>query len=147
MKKTWILVANASKAVLYNFVPPQAKEKPKLIVVEEFSHPASREKDRDLTSDRLGEYVSKPGGHGNFSEASDPHQYEAKVFAHQLFQKLEHGRVSNQYQHLILAASPHFLGLLRQEIDERPLKNIDIREITKDYTHESAASLIQLLHL
>ena len=147
MEKTWVLVANASKAVLYHFVPPGAKEKPKLMIVDEFSHPESREKDHDLTSDREGEYISKPGGHGNFIEASDPHKYEAKVFAHQLFQKLEQGRVGNQYQKLVLVAAPHFLGLLRQEIDERPLKKVTIKEITKDYTGEPSNELIKLLDL
>lgn len=148
MDKTWILVANASMAILYNFEPTNsANEKPKLTVVENFAHPESRESDRSLTSDRLGEYISRPGGHGNFVESSDPHQYEAKVFAHELFKKLEQGRVTHQFNSLILVASPHFLGLLRQCIDDQPFKNLPIQEVGKDYTKEKPQDLINLLGL
>ncbi len=148
MDNTWILVANASTATLYSFTPTESgKGKPQLTVVAELSHPQSREKDQELTSDRPGEYISGTGGHGNFAEASDPHQYEAVIFARELFHKLEQGRVSHQYRDLILVASPHFLGLLRQSIDERPLKNVAIQEVHKDYTKEKPQDLIKLLGL
>jgi len=145
MTKTWILIANASVAFLYE--PEWVNSKPTLKLVGEYSHPDSRKKDRQITSDREGQYIARTGGHGNFIEASDPHQYEAEVFARELFQVIEQGRVNNKYQSLTLIAAPHFMGLLRQCIDERPLKNVDITEIQKDYTKEKPHDLVKILNL
>lgn len=149
MDKTWILIANASTATLYDYVSSQSKnDKPELKVIQNFNHPESRKNDGELVTDKEGSYASRgaTGGHyGNFVEASDPHQYQAKVFAHELFQKLEQGKGGNQYKKLILVASPHFLGLLRQCIDEKPFVNISIQEIKKDLTKEKPHSLIKLL--
>jgi len=148
MDKTWILVANASMATLYECpAAVSAHSKPALAVVKEFYHPDSRKKDHDLVSDREGAYFSGTGGHGNFVENSDPHQYEATVFARELYKHLEHGRVTNQYQSLILVAGPPFLGLLRQCIDERPLKNVALHEVPKEYVDKKLHELIELLDL
>jgi protein required for attachment to host cells len=142
MDKTWILVANASTAALYDYA---TSDKPTLTVVKEFAHPDSRKKDHDLASDREGQYIARAGGHGNFVESSDPHQYEATVFARELYQALEKGRVSHQYESLVLIAEPHFMGLLRQCIDERPLKNVHIREVQKEYTQKKPHELLDFL--
>lgn len=149
MDNTWILVANASMAILYSFVPTESpKKKLTLNIVGEYQHPASREHDHTLVSDRLGEYQKQRGyGHGSFAEPTDPHEYEREVFAKQLFHKLEEGRVANQYKGLILVSSPHFLGLLHQNIDNHPIKHLLIREVQKDYTKEDTKSLIKLLNL
>ncbi len=148
MEKIWILVANASAATLYNFVKGKANEKPQLQVVEQLIHPESRESDRELTSDREGEYIGSQGGHGNFIENSDPHQYEAVVFAHQLYKKLDHARANREFHSLILVAAPHFMGLLHQCMDGHPFKKeIQIQEIQKDYTKEKPHDLIKLLNL
>lgn len=148
MEKTWILLANAGEAILYNYAPAASGDKRSaLSVIENFSHPDSRKKDQELTSDRQGAYLSSQGGHGTFTDSSDPHQYEAQVFARALFHVLEDGFNKNQYQKLILASSPHFMGLLRKEIEGRSLKNIPIQEIHKDYTKEKPQDLINLLGL
>jgi protein required for attachment to host cells len=148
MSNTWILVANASAAALYSFEPSHSKkEKPKLTLIGDFLHPGSRLKDVDITSDRLGEYFSKPGGHGNFAEPTDPHQYEATVFARELSQKLEHGRTSNEYHKLILVAAPHFLGLLRECMGHKVFEGIQIEEVHKDYTKVKPHELADLLNL
>ncbi|MBS0351591.1 MAG: host attachment protein [Proteobacteria bacterium] len=148
MDTTWILVANASLATLYSFESsPSPQAKPKLTVVDNFSHPESRMKDTDIASDRAGEYINTAGGHGNFTEQSDPHQYEATVFARELSKKLEQGRTQNQYRKLILVAAPHFMGLLRECIAEKPFGNIKIEEIQKDYTKAKPHELLSLLNL
>jgi protein required for attachment to host cells len=144
MEKTWIVVANASRATIYNYT--SSKNKPELTVVEELIHPDSRKKDSELVSDREGEYRAA-GGHGNFNEASDPHQYEAVVFARELSQKLEQAKSSQQYQALILVAAPRFMGLLRQSLNDRLFHDISIQEFQKDYTLEPQQELIKLLNL
>lgn len=147
MDKTWILVASASMATLYDYASPKSiNGKPTLNTVKEFAHPDSRKKDRNLTSDRQGAFMSS-GSYGTFVDSSDPHQYEAEVFAHQLVQALEQGRVDNQYQALVLVSAPHFLGLLRKSIDDHPLKKMPIHEVEKDYTKNKPHELIELLNL
>lgn len=145
MEKTWILVANASRATLYGYTPSNAKST--LSVVGEFEHTESRKPDRDLVSDRKGEYQSSYGGHGDFVEPTDPHKHEAEVFARELCTKLEEGWGNRQFQDLILIAAPPFLGLMRSCIDHRSLKKVPIQEIRKDYTLEKPHSLIKILDL
>jgi protein required for attachment to host cells len=144
MEKTWILVANSSRATLYGYTPSNTK--PGLQVLGEFEHIQSRKSDSELVTDREGAYQSY-GGHGNFIEQTDPHKHEAEVFARELYTKLEEGRTSHQFQDLILIAAPHFMGLLRSCIDGRPFKNVSIKEIQKDYTQEKPHSLIKILNL
>lgn len=150
MDKTWILVANASVATVYSVSTPESsKKKASLAVVAEYSHPDSRKKDHDLMTDKLGRYQSHRGeetsGRGSFAEATDPHKHEADIFAKELCQHLVAGRDQNQYKKLILVAAPHFMGLLRQCIDNHPLRNIEIKEIQKDYTQEKPDQLLSLL--
>jgi protein required for attachment to host cells len=147
MDKTWVLVACASSAVLYDYVSRDSNtHKPALHVVEEFNHPDSRKKNTELVSDREGQYRSG-SGHGNFVETSDPHQFEAKAFAIELCKKLEQSRGANQFKSLVLVAEPHFMGLLRQCIENWPQQNVSIREILKDYTKEPVNKLLGLLNL
>ncbi len=144
MEKIWILVANASRAALYGYTPSNTK--PSLPILGEFEHPESRKPDRDLVSDRLGEYQSS-GGHGDFAEPTDPHKHEAELFARELCAKLEEGWNNHQFQELILIAAPPFLGFMRNGINHRSLKNAPIKEIQKDYTLEKPHSLIKILDL
>lgn len=144
MEKIWIVVANASHAVIYDYT--SSKSKPVLTVIDELTHADSRKKDSELVSDREGEYRAA-GGHGNFVESSDPHKYEAFVFARQLSRALEQSRQIQKYQALTIVAGPHFMGLLRQCMSEGPLKNMSIQEVVKDYSGQSPHELIKLLDL
>lgn len=149
MDNIWVLVANASVATVYNFVSHKSsQQKPNLEVVEQFQHPDSRKKDQDLVSDRMGDYQSRNGaGRGSFVENSDPHQYEAEVFARELVHFLEKGRTAHKFASLMLVAEPHFMGLLRKCMDDHPLKHLPIKEVLKEYTQEKPDQLLTLLKL
>lgn len=149
MDNTWILIANASTATLYNFLPePSPKHRSKLTVVQQFEHLDSRKKDTDLVSDREGGYTDQAtGGSGNFVEEHDPHKYQGVIFARELFKRLEQGRVKQEFVSLIIAAPPEFMGHLRQCIDDHPFKKVAVKEVTKDYTKLSINDLIEALKL
>ncbi len=149
MDNIWILVANASIATLYNFLPEKSsKHKPKLTVVHQFEHPDSRKRDSSLVSDREGEYMNQATGKsGSFIEAHDPHQYQGLIFARELFHRLEAGRVKQEFVSLILVSPPEFIGHLRQCIDDHPFKKVSIKEIVKDYTKFSLQDLTKALEL
>ena len=85
--KTWILVANAAEAKLLSTDNLRVGE---LGLVGEFTHPDSRKKAAELTSDKRGRYQTDLGAHGAFSK-NDPKEVELEHFAIQLSHELKSG--------------------------------------------------------
>ena len=129
MSTTWVLVADASEARLFE----TEKIGTSMHCIKEFSHPESREKGSDLASDRPGHYQSKGTGHGAFAEHTDPKDYEADRFAGELANELEKGRTANEYKRLVLVAAPHFHGLLNTHMNEHT-RALVVNDIQKDFT-------------
>jgi len=126
MSITWILVANASQAKLFaNHGPKKGLE-----LVKELEHPASREKAANLVSDRVGNFK----GSGSYAQPTDPKHHEAERFAQEVAHELEHGRVNNAFEKLVLVASAPFMGLINERLGA-PLKQKISESISKDYTH------------
>lgn len=134
MPNTWLLVANASQATIY-----QTEQRPKtLTMVKEFLHPPSREKGESLASDRPGHFQGEAVGmegttHGAFNEPTDPKAYEHERFATELAKELDAGRTANSYKNLIIVASPHFHGLLNKSMNTHVAAMVG-QHIQKDYT-------------
>jgi protein required for attachment to host cells len=129
MNTTWVLVANAGEARL--FETENIEES--LHCFKELNHPESREKGSYLASDRPGHYQSKGTGHGAFAEHTDPKDYEAERFAGELAAELEKGRTNNEYKKLVLVAAPHFHGLLNTHLNEHT-RALVVNNIQKDFT-------------
>jgi protein required for attachment to host cells len=142
MATTWLIVANASQATLY-----ETETHPKtLTLLKEFFHPASRAKGSELASDRPGHFQGEALGmegttHGAFNEPIDPKEYEHERFAIELVKALDAGRSANRYENLIIAASPHFHGLLNKHMNEQVAGMVS-RHIEKDYTTETPEGLL-----
>ena len=126
---TWVLIASSNKARLFN----TEKIGDEMECINEFEHPESRQKGGDLASDRPGHYQSKGTGHGAFVETTDPKEHEAEIFADELADVLDKGRVNNEYKKLVIAAAPHFLGLLNTHMNEKT-RGMIISDIHKDLT-------------
>lgn len=144
MKNTWLLVANGSEARLF-----ETEFRPKsLTLLQEYTHPESREKGNELASDRPGHFLGDAGvggaTHGAFNESTDPKEYEMERFAGELVKALEAGRLANSFQHLIVTASPHFHGLLNKQMNSHLSKLVD-RHINKDYTSLKEKELLERL--
>jgi protein required for attachment to host cells len=136
MSTTWILVANASEAKLYaNRGISKGLEK-----VAAFDHPNSRKKSSDLVSDRSGHMQSAGNGHGARQPATDPKQHEHAIFAREIAHHIEHGRTGNHYQRLIVAAEPHFRGLLNNTFSTQ-VHNLISESLDKDYTKATPKEL------
>jgi protein required for attachment to host cells len=132
MNETWILVANASRARLFH---AGARSKG-WELVSEHEHPESRAAGHELLTDRPGS-VKQSGGDVNRSSMdprTDPKEVEAKKFAHQLGKLLAKGVDDGAYHRLVLVAPPHFLGLLRAELEEKVARRV-ASTFDKDY-HE-----------
>lgn len=142
---TWLLVANASCARLYETQPRPRT----LTLVKSFEHPASRDKGEDLASDRPGHIqTDNPGGeaaaHSAFNEPTSPKEYEHERFAMMLAKELEDGRTHNRFDQLILVASPQFHGLLNKQMNGHLTKMVS-KHLSKDYTRLDEAGLVQKL--
>jgi protein required for attachment to host cells len=140
-KITWILVANSSYArILGNDGPKKG-----LKLVKELEHPQSREKRLDLVSDRPGHNTGGTGsGRGAFIPQTDPSKHEAENFALEVAKELEHGRVTQGYERLILVASNPFIGLLNNRIGGH-VRAMVSDTIEKDYTKATEKELARHL--
>lgn len=146
MPNTWLIVANASQATLY-----ETESHPSTLkLLKEFIHPASRAKGSDLASDRPGHFQAEARGmegttHGSFNEPIDPKEYEQERFAIELARELDAGRTANRYKNLIIVASPHFHGVLNKHMNEHVAGMVS-RHVEKDYTAETPEGLLERLH-
>lgn len=116
---TWILVADSSRARFFRRDMPGA-------ALEEFSgmtHAESRLHEQEEYSDRQGDLA---GGHDegphSFEAETGFREHQAEVFARQIADRLEQGRVEHQYRHLVLIAPPAFLGAVRNTLNSHVLE-------------------------
>jgi len=126
---TWILVANASKAKSYANAGPKAGLK----LIREIDHPASRQKNAELVTDRAGYMQSSGSGHGSRQPQTEPKQNEAQHFALSLARELNQGRTERRFARAILVAPAAFIGLLNGSLDA-PTAQLVAQRIEKDYT-------------
>ena len=139
MSEKWVVVANASRASIYEY------RKTGLEFVQELLHPESRAKARDLVSDRHGKNHPPEVVTGIYSEPSDPKQVEADRFALQLAKALAEA-IKPPHQtnsQLWVFASPHFHGLLNKHLPKE-VQKISLH-IQKDYTSLPKQELEKIL--
>src|SRR5262245_28046076 len=128
--KTWILVADASKARIYSIYKARVfkEQDPKnLQLIGEYTHIESRKKGSELATDKLGEY-----GSGTFVENKTPKIHEAEQFASELLEHLETGRKEGSFRDLIIVAPPAFMGLLHKHMPHE-IHKLVTQKIEKDY--------------
>lgn len=112
----WIVVADASKAIIYAQERPRAE----LEEVMDLVHPEATLKQQALTSDTPGSRADagSPGGLHGMAERSAPRATEDRRFAKEIIARVRHALDTNQIRGFYLAAPPHFLGLLREALDD-----------------------------
>ena len=139
MDNTWIVVADSSRARIFE-VPPRSRE---IHEVEDFVNPYGRAQARELQTDANGRAYARSGGdqptHA-MDPRSDPVAHETELFAKRLCQVLDQARAQHRYETLCLVAAPKFLGLLRGNLSKEAAKLVT-REIDKDLSADDAASI------
>lgn len=141
-KKTWLLVADASKARIYTLCKARIfqEQHPKhLELIGHYDHANSRKKISDLVADKLGEF-----GAGTFAETTSPKVQEAEQFAHELLRHIEVGRADKSFHDLIIVAPASFMGLLHKHMPSNLHKLIS-QQIEKDYTQHNESDLLEHL--
>jgi len=127
MSKPWIVVADQSKARIFTVDDPTGA----LLDVEQLAHPEARERARELGSDRPGRSFDSAGqGRHAMGTSVAPKEQEAIRFAKQISDHLNAACKAGRCDRLYLVAGPHFLGLLREQLE--PLNNVEITEIGKN---------------
>ena len=139
--KYWIVVAESSYARIFRCDQPGAALEEETALV----HPESRLHAQDLHSDLPGRAFDSGGeGRHAMSPDTDPKRHEAEVFARELIAHIESARTSGRFEQLILAASPAFLGLLRERMSSA-LRQRVIHTLSKNLVHEDKATITRQL--
>ncbi len=135
LRRTCVLVADASRARLYL----RNDGSTKLQLAKEFDHPASRAKTMDLMADRPGRTLAS--GHLTTTRSSTeyrtgPKQVEAEKFARGLSRRLVAMFDAHEFDDVVIAAPPKFLGLLRSALGSQHdhISTCVVAWHEKDYT-------------
>lgn len=130
MPTTWVLVADAAKARLFEIAAKGAQ----MTEIDCFANPDGRAHPCDLTTERRP-MVDESAA--SVRHALEPHtslrEKSAERFARALRDVLENGRALGRYQRIVLVAPPHFLGVLRSGLGDHLCEWVTA-EIRRDLT-------------
>lgn len=136
-KKTWVLVADAARARLFELPGKGAN----LTEIACYTHPDGRTPGCHPVHGRLprAQESTNASRHAIEPKTSlkDKH---AKQFADTLGDVVERGRQEGRYDELVLIAPPRFLGALHERLDEQTLKRV-VGEVDNDLMMLSANEL------
>ena len=136
--KAWIVVADSSRARILGANSRGGG----LTELEVRYHPESRMRDSELQADKPGRMYAMQGEFRSAAEQTPGRKVEAERFAHSLAEYLDTMHHEHAFEHLILAASPNFLGLLRNRFSSRLQKAV-VSELNKDISHLKKAEDIR----
>lgn len=113
---TWVLVADASKARIFN----TTGSKEPLVEIKGMLHGESRLKVSELVSDQPGRQSgSNPSGSHGVAEKSAIKARERDAFARELCDILATGREQDRFRRLYLVAPSQMLGALHKHLDKQ----------------------------
>lgn len=136
MSKTWVVVAESSRAKIFEI----DKKNAPLIELQGFTHTPSRMHEQDLTSDLPGRGMSGSHGSHKFSTHTSPKEHESVEFARVLGSHLDEARNRGEFDKLIIMSPPAFLGHLRKEISNETSKYI-VSEIDKNLVRHNTQDI------
>lgn len=140
MKRTWILFTTATHAMLF--------ENRGLGVnyhkVDEFEHPESRLRNREIVSDKPGRNFQSTDGRRSSYEGVDHKEELIKEFAHELALYLNKGRAEQAFDELLLVSEPRFLGYLKEYLDKKTASMLR-KSVNKSLTDPDDKKIEQLI--
>jgi protein required for attachment to host cells len=120
MKPTWIVIADGSRARLFEQTAPEERWRE----LRAWVNPATRLRTESLAFDQLGRASKGQPGATSFVPRTTPRQREHRRFAHELARHLDLGVRSGQCDGLVLIASNSLLGELRQALPAQAAKRV-----------------------
>ena len=141
MLKTWVVVAESSRARIFTVVNQVSP----LEEIESIVDIVARSHERDQTSDRPGRSFDSFGRGRHAMEGEvDPKHQAAIQFAKDLSDRLELAQIEGKYEAIVLIASPAFLGVLRQCLGENTKKCIT-KTISKNLVRKNEEAIRKYL--
>ncbi len=132
MKKTWVVVAESSRARIFQ---AESRLKP-MKEIEGLAHPESRARVLDINADNAGRAFDSAGqGRHAMENEVDPKKHEAEMFAKQIADHLDKARAKGEFEALIVIAPPEFLGLLRKHVNPVTTKTM-AKAVSKNLVRE-----------
>ncbi len=120
MKPTWILVADGSRARLFEQERPDGR----MAQMQSWVHPQTRLRAESLAYGDLGRASKGHTGTVSFSPRTSLKDREHQRFAHELVGVLDEGVRAGRCGALVLIASNSMLGLLRQDLPTQSAKRV-----------------------
>lgn len=141
MGKTWVVVADASRARIFSLSGPRDSLQER----EDLAKPTARQHETDLTADLPGRSFDSAGeGRHAMEERTSPKQREAIEFSREIAERLEQARTRNELEGVVLIAAPAFLGLLRQHLGPELSKHV-VLAIDKDLSRADRSEIVDHL--
>jgi protein required for attachment to host cells len=124
----WVLVADASRARLFQAERPEHTLGPALASELIGSNLPSRE----IASDRPGRAFDRSGqGRHAMEPSTDPARHAQEQFARDIVRLLDEKRESRSFERLVVVAPPQFLGDLRAVMPQQLQETVSA-EVAKD---------------
>lgn len=136
MSKVWVLVADASQAIVY-----ARKGFKDLEQVGEAFEPDSTPIDKNMAKPGRMREAAPISGHV-YGHKTDIREHEKRIFARAIAQRLK--ECCDQFDQLIVIAAPLVLGELRKNLDVQVQDKVE-REIDKDMTKTQPAQIADFL--
>ena len=141
MSHTWFLVADSSRAKLYDV----EKRTAPFVEIEDFVHPEGRLHEGDLVSDRPGSDGGSIGQGRHVLDDKVSARDQAGIrFAAELAERLDAARNAGELERLVLVAPPAFLGLLRDKLSKEVLARVS-KQIDKNLVQQPPEVLREYL--
>ena len=132
MSKTWVVVAESSRAKIFEL----EKRNAPLKEISGFAHTPSRLHQKELTSDLPGR---TPGRHKLIQQTTTK-ENASNEFARSIRNHLSSARNKGQFNKLIIMSPPSFLGRLRKQLGSAINKCV-ISEIDKNLVRHSTQDI------
>lgn len=137
MSTTWILIAHRGGAKIIEHKTPELTLK----LTAEIDHAEGRLQEREINSDKPGRsFSSFDSQKHSVSNEESGKEHIKKQFARSLIERLEKHAHLKDFEHLILVAEPHLLGLLREQLTPTLKKTLK-DSLDKDLAHTTMQEL------
>jgi protein required for attachment to host cells len=129
MQTTWIVVADSSRARIFEKAAPKMH----LREIEDLVNPSGHAEDKELETDERGRFYGK--GEREQGHTAEPAvsavEHENEKFSRAVTHYLDKAHNEHRYDSLCLIAAPKFLGHLRSSLS-KSTKTTVIEELPKD---------------
>ena len=132
MSKTWVIVAESSRAKIFE----QEKRNAPLVEIQGLTHTPSRLHQKELTSD----LPARTSGRHNLLQQTSSKENASNEFARSIRNHLDSARNKGMFNKLIIMSPPNFLGRLRKQLGSNVIKCV-ISEIDKNLVRHSTLEI------